>query len=128
MYSQLLEYSVLVIFIFILGLLIYKNNNKKKQISALKKQIEFISSDEQKVHSENFIKFLSDSREWAFSYIEEVQNGINNFINDVDREIVYFDKYGDAIHTPMNKSMQIISKSYKNLKKLLPQDKESNNE
>ena len=105
--------------------LLYKNHISSKKIFALKKQIEAISSDEQKIHNENFIKFLSDSREWAFSYIEEVQTGINKFINDVDKEILYFDEYGDTIHTPMNKPMKIISKSYKDLKKLMPEnDKE----
>jgi len=31
-----------------------------------------LSKEDDDVHKENFIKFLSDSREWAFGYIEEV--------------------------------------------------------
>ena len=33
-----------------------------------------ISDDE--IHKENFIKFLSDSRDWAFEYIEQSQKTI----------------------------------------------------
>ena len=31
------------------------------------------------VHTQNFIKFLSDSRDWAYQYIEDVQGGIKKF-------------------------------------------------
>lgn len=92
--------------------------------NELNDQIAFINSDEQKIHSENFIKFLSDSREWAFDYIEKVQLGLNVFVKDIEKEIEHFDKYGGAISTPLDKSMQKISKSYKNLKTLLPENEE----
>lgn len=78
--------------------------------------------EEQDIHKENFIKFLSDSREWAFEYIENVQDGIGKFISEVDSEIEYFDNYGEAFWTPLSKSMTKISAAYKDLKNLLPQD------
>ena len=46
------------------------------------------------IHKENFIKFLSDSRDWAFDYIEEVQTGLDKFIKDIEPEMEYFDKFG----------------------------------
>ena len=45
---------------------------------------------ENDVHRENFIKFLSDSRDWAFTYIEDVQNGLTKFVEEVDPTINYF--------------------------------------
>ena len=74
------------------------------------------------IHKEHFIKFLSDSRDWAFGYIEEVQVGLSKFVNDVDSYISYFDKYGDTISTerPDYAAMLQISKAYKELKQLLP--------
>jgi hypothetical protein len=74
------------------------------------------------IHKENFIKFLSDSRDWAFGYIEEVQVGLSKFVGDIDSYIDYFDKYGDTISVerPDYAAMVQISKSYKELKKLLP--------
>jgi hypothetical protein len=76
------------------------------------------------VHKENFVKFISESRDWAFNYIEEVQEGLSKFVNDVDSYIEYFDTYGDVISVerPDYAAMTQISKSYKQLKKLLPED------
>ncbi len=44
--------------------------------------------------SEAFLKFVSDSRDWAYQYIDEVQSGINKFVTDIEPEIAYFDEYG----------------------------------
>jgi hypothetical protein len=72
-------------------------------------------------HQENFIKFLSDSRDWAYIYIEDVQSGLLKFVSEIEPEIAYFDEYGlvgDAY--PHYHSMKKISKEYKDLKKFLP--------
>ena len=81
------------------------------------------SQEDQDIHKENFIKFLSDSRDWAYEYIEDVQKELETFIRDVEPEIMYFDEYGlvgDAY--PHYHSMKKISTAYKNLKKLLPEE------
>lgn len=75
------------------------------------------------IHKENFIKFLSDSRDWAFGYIEDVQKGLNKFVNDVDSDISYFEKYGEVGSAyPHYDSMKKISTAYKELKTLLPEE------
>ena len=82
-----------------------------------------VSKEEQDIHKENFIKFLSDSRDWAFEYIEDVQKQLENFVRDIEPEIMYFDEYGvvgDAY--PHYHSMKKISSAYKDLKKLLPEE------
>ena len=74
-------------------------------------------------HQESFIKFLSDSRDSAFEYIEEVQNGIKKFVSDVDADISYFKEYGDIMAMEPNyNALKNISKSYDELIKLLPQE------
>jgi len=79
-----------------------------------------LKSDES-VHKENFIKFLSDSRDWAYEYIENVQTGLNNFINETAPEINYFKEYGDTMGmAPNYYSMKKISEEYEKLKTLLP--------
>jgi hypothetical protein len=72
--------------------------------------------------SEGFLKFISDSREWAFEYIENVQAGLNKFISDAGPSIEYWEKYGSVMDTPLDINMQKISISYKELKSLLPED------
>lgn len=81
----------------------------------------FDSSSDQDIHKENFIKFLSDSRSWAFEYIEEVQHGLNTFIHTIDKDIAYFDQYGEIGSAyPHYETMKKISSAYKELKTLLP--------
>ena len=81
-------------------------------------------SSEESIHKESFIKFLSDSRDWAYKYIEDVQKGLNSFVNDIDPVISHFDEYGEAVSMsrPDYSSMKNISKAYKELKKLLPEN------
>ena len=79
------------------------------------------------VHKESFIKFLSDSRDWAFEYIETVQKGLTTFVEKVDKDIEYFEQYGDSVAMKPNyDSLENISDAYKELKTLLPEDKVSN--
>ena len=79
-------------------------------------------SDREK-SNEDFLKFVSDSRDWAYEYIEEVQKSLNNFITDIKPEIDYFDKYGEVGSAyPHYHSMKKISVAYKELKKMLPED------
>jgi hypothetical protein len=71
--------------------------------------------------TEGFIKFLSQSREWAFEYIETVQSELNNFVEIVGPQMEYYDKYGrviESVHTPL---MNRIFDAYNELIKLLPE-------
>jgi hypothetical protein len=78
---------------------------------------------DQEKSNEAFLKFISDSRDWAYEYIDDVQEGINKFINDVEPEIAYFDEYGVVGSAfPHYHSMKKISGAYKELKTLLPED------
>lgn len=93
---------------------------------ALQKFIDAKFEDEktdQEVHKENFVKFLSESRDWAFSYIEDVQSGLSKFIEDIRPEIDYFREYGDIVSMQPNYySMKKITEAYDELVKLLPKD------
>lgn len=72
---------------------------------------------------EAFLKFVSDSRDWAYQYIDKAQESLNKFIADIEPEIAYFDEYGIASSAyPHYHSMKKISGAYKELKKLLPED------
>jgi hypothetical protein len=98
-----------------------------KHLSAAYSQIETIVSNNKNnisdndVHQENFIKFLSESRDWAYGYIEEVQNGLKEFVNIVDPDLNHFDKFGEVGSAyPHYDSMLKINNAYKKLKQLLP--------
>lgn len=81
-------------------------------------------SNEQ-VDKENFIKFLSDSRDWAFQYIEDVQSGIKEFTDAVEPDLSYFDEYGEVGSAyPHYEAMVRINNAYKQLKTLMPKEEE----
>ena len=75
--------------------------------------------------NEDFLKFVSDSRDWAYQYIEEVQAGIKTFIDEVGPQIEHYNKYGAAVDgmvAPHDFALKKISIAYKELKKLLPEE------
>lgn len=96
--------------------------------AALVKTKEYTIPDTENVDivdKEHFIKFLSDSRDWAFTYIEDVQKGLEKFITEVEPHIAYYDEYGtvvEGIIAPHDSALKVISKEFKELKKLLPED------
>ena len=76
-----------------------------------KNNVEFKNDSD--IHKENFIKFLSDSRDWAFGYIEDVEN--------LDSEISNFDENSTISEgTQYYDLIAKFSKEYKELKKLMP--------
>lgn len=75
--------------------------------------------------NEDFLKFISDSRDWAYQYIEEVQAGIKTFIDEVGPQIEHYNRYGAAVDgmvAPHDFALKKISIAYKELKKLLPEE------
>jgi hypothetical protein len=81
--------------------------------------------DKDEKHKESFIKFLSDSRDWAFDYIEKTQKTISRFIDEVEPEIEYYNEYGSVVEgiiPPHDKALKKISKEISELKNLLPEE------
>jgi hypothetical protein len=72
--------------------------------------------------TDGFLKFISDSREWAFNYIEEVQSGLEKFTDTVGPTLKYLNTYGQAVTTPHDEAIKKITEAYKELEKLLPKD------
>jgi hypothetical protein len=81
-------------------------------------------TDKEKAN-EDFLKFVSDSRDLAYEYIETVQAGLQKFIDEVGPQIDYYDKYGSAVEgmvAPHDFALKKISSEFKELKKLLPEN------
>jgi|APGre2960657505_1045072.scaffolds.fasta_scaffold03114_3 hypothetical protein len=102
---------------------------KKKNIQILAQTIELLmmqeenqkhTKTEKEQFNEDFLKFISDSREYAFKYIEVTQDKVNSFINDVGPVIDYLEAYAP----PVLAETQRISlvDGYKIIKTILPED------
>jgi hypothetical protein len=120
-------FSVLSLLFFYLYILQKRNNkaiiaNAVKVLMMQEENYENNKTDKEKAN-EDFLKFVSDSRDWAYQYIDEVQTSLNKFITDIEPDIVYFKEYGDlGSMAPNYYSMKKISTAYEELKKLLPED------
>jgi hypothetical protein len=93
------------------------------QLLIMQQSLNDENKTDQEQSNEAFLKFVSDSRDWAYQYIDDVQSSLSKFISDIEPEIAYFDEYGmvgDAY--PHYHSMKKISGAYKELKKVLPED------
>lgn len=136
--SETISFISFVIFIFAffaLGINAVKmrNNNIKLKLQVIdliqKNEVLKTSLDSRESRdiekTEGFLNFVTQSRDWAFQYIEEVQSVLNKFINDIEPEIDYFKEYGDiASMSPNYYSMKKIAQSYDELKQLLPKETE----
>ena len=69
---------------------------------------------------EAFLKFVSDSRDWAYSYIDSVQEEINSFITIVGPDIEYLEAYKPPIISEEATNRLFVG--YKKIKALLPDD------
>jgi hypothetical protein len=128
-----ISYSFLIILSFtMLGLAV---RQRSQNIAIMANTIKLLMLQEEEFKqnktdrersNEDFLKFVSDSRDWAYQYIEEVQLGLNKFINDLEPEINYFKEYGDiGAMAPNYHSMKKFTEYYEELKKLLPEDPEN---
>ncbi len=73
-------------------------------------------------HTQSFIKFLSDSRDWAFEYIESVQIGIKKFMNEIEPQIKNYNKSANEELSLNEFTIKKISKEIEELKKFLPEE------
>jgi hypothetical protein len=78
--------------------------------------------------TEGFLKFISDSRDWAFEYIEEVQQALQDFDLQMEPIIEWSRTYGivngDNAHT---EALEKISLAYDKLKSVLPEENKTPN-
>lgn len=94
--SEILELIVFIVFITMFFFLIYDDLRLRLKIKGLQKDVvqgfldqaalsdklkeALKNNDEKKIEqTEGFLKFVSESRDWAFQYIERVQIAIKNF-------------------------------------------------
>lgn len=129
---EIILISIISLLIFISFILFIKLSISTRTISHLLAKVSFLeeklgrkllNTDKQVENTDGFIKFISESRDLAFSYIEEAQKGISKFVNNAGPEIEYFSKFGPISEgQPLHDSMVKISAEYEDLKKLLPAD------
>lgn len=139
---SLIVFSLIGASLFVLLYLLIKSNLQKRKILALYIQaemdkhfllqkIEELSNELSTIklsESDGFIKFISQSRDWAFEYIEEVQKALNEFDEEVAPRLEWANTFGrlagETVHTD---TIKTISEAYDKLKSVLPKDNQTPN-
>lgn len=130
MYEFLLYGFLSITFIsFVISTIVLKKKNANLTASIITLLLENANKQQDKDDknlntNEGFVKFLSDSRDWAFAYIEEVQATLNRFVDEVGPDIEYYRTFGQAVESPHSETLDRISKAYAELEKVLPNKKE----
>jgi hypothetical protein len=78
--------------------------------------------------TDGFLKFISESRDWAFKYIEDVQATLTVFKNKVEPKFKYANTYGTV--SGQNAYLEIIQEielAYEELKNIMPEDNVTDN-
>ena len=70
--------------------------------------------------SEEFLKFISQSRDWAFDYIETTQEKVSGVVNKIGPLAEYLEKYAPPIL--LDEQRLSIIEAYKDMKSILPED------
>jgi hypothetical protein len=136
MILELVAFSIfIVVFFAIMAHNLFLIRKKRKLISVIiqletdkdilmKKLAEALAAKESATNveqTEGFLKFISESRDWAFKYIEDVQAAISKFGAKAQPELIYLDRYGTTIGLSMVKSVETISEAYRELLKVMPE-------
>ena len=100
-----------------------------KSIISKKLKEELDKKDSESIEkSEGFLKFISQSRDWAFDYIEQVQAALIEFKNRVEPQILYAKTYGTTTgESPHTIIIDRISDAYDELAKIMPEDEPESN-
>lgn len=113
----MVEIFLIIVFAAFALFFAIKTYSFSKDITALQTALveSYIKNkNEEDLVNEQFLKFVSDSREWAFDYIESVQGSIEDIVNFMKPVVINRDnrEYNDR---------DVLESVYKSLKKLLPE-------
>jgi hypothetical protein len=137
MILDFIAFAILGFFVFVLLINNLRLRSRTRKLSAQVVQIALdknvISEQLKKIldkkdsesieQSEGFLKFVSQSRDWAFDYIEQVQAALLEFRNKVEPQILYAKTYGTTVGESTHSIIvDKISDAYDDLVKIMPED------
>lgn len=96
----------------------------EKSIFAIKLSEAALQSETKKIEeSEGFLKFISESRDWAFRYIEDTQSAIKSFDESISEGLEYLYKQRNTSSGALSAAfISTLYEEYQKLKEILPKD------
>jgi hypothetical protein len=105
----------------LLSLIVQLETDKDILMSKLSEALATKDSVANVEQSEGFLNFISESRDWAFKYIEDVQEAIAEFGKKIGPEIKYLRNYSSVLGLTATKGIEKISEAYEQLLKVMPE-------
>ncbi len=128
----IVDYLIYLIISATILYLLFKNIRLKKTLESvtidlLQANIDraIIENSSVVINDDNFVTYLSKSREEAYTYIEELQSGVKSFVDNVSDIVNYYNQYGAAslgIFPPYDSAMKTFSDEVKKLENFLPKE------
>jgi hypothetical protein len=139
MIFSIIEFVIFSIFLIVFFVLIFANIKTRLQNNKLKANLTqetinraIVMQEMQKLMTEvdarnsnqndGFLKFVSDSREAAFKYIEEVQAAINEFDSKVGPAVKYYKETGKMLDRRPSELVRELSEAYDKLMASMPKE------
>ena len=72
--------------------------------------------------TEGFLNFVTQSRDWAFEYIEDVQRVVNKVLSDTESTVEYHNKFSSMEIEPYGQQISTLVTAIEELKILLPNE------
>lgn len=72
--------------------------------------------------TEGFLNFVTQSRDWAFEYIEDVQRVVNKVLSDTESTVEYHNKFSSMEIEPYGQQISTLVTAIEELKFLLPNE------
>lgn len=89
----------------------------QKNLLDKKDESGFISESQ-----DDFVKFLSTSRDWAFGYIEDAQRVIGDILSKTDQTIKYHKEFNSMEIEPYKTQLDTLTNAIEELKTLIPKE------
>lgn len=139
MMFAIVELIIFSIFIIFLGSLVIinvrlrlQNNNIRSELAqeiinreiAIHEMQKLMAELDKKNSNQNdgFLKFVSDSREAAFKYIEEVQKAISEFDARVGPAVRYYKETGKMLDRRPSELVKELTEAYDKLMQSMPKE------
>jgi hypothetical protein len=104
--------------------LVLKLTQSQLDQNMLQQKLAQINEDKRLLESEEFMQFLTSSREYAFEYIEAVQEAISEYNSVVEPILNYHKNYGMAfgMDSVPFRNLEDISKAHEALMEIMPSE------
>lgn len=117
-YEQYLYVGGILFLSFLSTILVTSLMISKKKNKELERRL----ANREEIANESYVKFLNESRNSAYAYIEDVQDQLITFASKVEPQLNYFNTYGTTVQGPHQILVKEFSEAYEELKTIMPQE------